>query len=90
MVVVSSVIGSQTYQKMGGQGVFSMVQTPDDGFALAGSTKTFDRDGDFWLVKTDEYGIPEFPSWTPFLLVIGIVAVVLVVYKRRLHKTLNN
>jgi len=31
--------------------------------------------------------IPEFPSWTPLLLVLGVVAVVLVVYKQKLCKT---
>jgi len=31
--------------------------------------------------------IPEFPSWTPILLVLGVVAVVLVVYKQKLCKT---
>jgi len=34
--------------------------------------------------------IPEFPSWTPILLVLGIVAVTVVVYKRKLSKTANS
>ena len=33
--------------------------------------------------------IPEFPSWTPMLLVLTILAVVLAFYKRRLPKTTN-
>lgn len=34
--------------------------------------------------------IPEFPSWTPMLLVLTILAVVLAFYKRRLTKTTNH
>jgi len=36
---------------------YSMVQTPDNGFALAGATYSFGAGGaDFWLVKTDSLG----------------------------------
>ena len=34
--------------------------------------------------------IPEFPSWTPMLLVLTILAVVLAFYKQRLLKTTNH
>jgi len=40
---------------------FSVVQTPDGGYAIAGYTNSFGPDSpDFWLVKTDEYGDPEW------------------------------
>jgi hypothetical protein len=51
----------------------SMIQTSDGGYALAGGLN-----GDFWLAKTDEYGIiPEFPSWAilPLLIVVTLSGV---------------
>jgi len=62
----------------------SLVQTSDGGFALAGDTNSFGNGGyDFWLVKTNEQGIPEFPSWIilPLLLVITLFAIII---KKRL------
>ncbi|MFC6825236.1 hypothetical protein [Halopelagius fulvigenes] len=51
-------------EAFGGEGLevaSSLVQTSDGGFALAGSTTSFDQGGgDFWLVKTDETGNEEF------------------------------
>lgn len=51
-------------EAFGGEGLetaSSLVQTVDGGFALAGSTTSFDRGGsDIWLVKTDEAGNEEF------------------------------
>lgn len=40
---------------------FSMIQTADGGFALAGFTESYDvGQGDFWLVKTDANGQAEW------------------------------
>jgi predicted secreted protein len=79
---------NQTYGGPNRDQALAVVQTSDDGFILAGKTTAFDRDGDFWLIKTDEQGIiPEFPSWAPLLFVFSIVAVVVVVYKRKLSST---
>jgi hypothetical protein len=59
----------------------SVVATSDGGYAIAG-----EKNGDFWLVKTDEYGVvPEFPSWIiiPLVLTITLFSVVV---KRKLHR----
>ncbi len=40
---------------------YSVVQTSDDGYALAGYTNTTDSGAmTFWLVITDSYGVPEY------------------------------
>jgi hypothetical protein len=46
-------------QSYGGDGIdwcTQVVQTPDNGYALAGYTESFGVDGDFWLVRTDSRG----------------------------------
>jgi hypothetical protein len=64
-----------------------LIETSDGGYALAGYegdyTDSFTH-ADFWLIKTNEYGvIPEFPSWTilPLFLAITLFSVVV---KRKL------
>jgi hypothetical protein len=42
----------------------SVVQTSDGGYAIAG-----EKSGDFWLIKTDEYGI--IPEWFPPYICVG-------------------
>ena len=80
----------QTYGEAGDQQAFSLIETSDDGFALAGyTTSVYAGPAYFWLVKTDEYGnIPEFPSWIilPLLITATLVAII---YKKRLPKTPN-
>jgi hypothetical protein len=77
---------NQTYGIADYNRAYSLVQTSDGGFALAGSSGS--GFNDFWLIKTDKNGIiPEFPSWAPMLSIIMVLAVVLIVYKQKLHKT---
>ena len=56
-----SVLWSKTYQLNdesygSGQYFYSMIQTGDSGFALAGTVYTDDGGSDFWLIKTNSVG----------------------------------
>jgi len=52
---------NQTYDETTADCAYSLVETSDGGFALAGSTDSFGAgDADFWLVKTDMYGNMEW------------------------------
>jgi hypothetical protein len=65
----------------------SLVEVSGDGFALAGYTNSLGAGShDFWLVKTDAQGIPEFHSWIilPLLLTVTLVVAI---YRRKLSKT---
>ncbi len=58
------VLWSKTYQlndeSYGGSWLYSMIQTRDGGFALAGSVETVDGGMDFWLVKTNSAGVAQW------------------------------
>lgn len=48
---------NQTYGGIDADLAFSLVETSDGGYAIAGKTYSFGAEGsDFWLVKTDEFG----------------------------------
>ena len=76
---------NRTYGGAGMEDAYSLVEAPDGGYVIAGKTSSFGAgDSDFWLVKTDEYGvIPEFPSWIILPLVL-IVTVGVLLFKKRL------
>ncbi len=60
-VGASSETWCQTYGGAGYDEAYSLIQTLDDGYALAGYTESFvSGDDDFWLVKTDEFGNMEW------------------------------
>jgi hypothetical protein len=58
-----SVLWSRTYtldESSGGACLYSMIQTRDGGFALAGSIYTYDGQNDYWLVKTNSVGVNQW------------------------------
>jgi hypothetical protein len=77
---------NSTYGGASNEFAYSLVETSDGGYALAGETSSFGAgDSDFWLVKTDAQGIPEFPSW--FILPLLLIAtVVVILYRNKLKK----
>jgi len=79
---------NQTYGGAEDELAYSLIVTSDGGFAIAGETSSFGAgDSDFWLIKTDEYGvIPEFPSWIILPLVL-IATVGVLLLKKRLITT---
>ena len=63
----------------------SVIVTSDGGYALAGT-----KQNKFWLAKTDEYGyIPEFPSWTPLLVMAASLAAMTAGYRHNLKKAIE-
>jgi len=80
---------NQTYGGAHVEAAYALVVTSDGGYALAGYTRSFGAGyEDFWLVKTDAQGIPEFPSWTILPLLL-FATVVVIIYKHKLPKTPN-
>ncbi len=77
-------IWSQTYGGTGDQYIYSLVETSDGGFALAGwQTYTYAGPPYLWIIKTDKQGIiPEFPSWTPLLIMSVAVVAITVIYRK--------
>ena len=77
---------NKTYGDEDWQIAYSLVQTSDGGYALAGETLPSSGTVDFWLIKTDEMGnIPEFPSLTILPLSL-IVALSVILIKKKLTK----
>jgi len=69
----------------------SIVATSDGGYVFTG-VNPYDLSGGndgLWLVKIDPSEIPEFPSWTPLLILLLAVTIIGVIYKRKLHKSNN-
>lgn len=89
-VRASSVMWSKTYTGTPYETAESVIETSDGGYALAGYkgdyTDPFTH-ADFWLIKTDEYGIiPEFPSWTSLLTILVVAVAITICYRCMLRK----
>ncbi|MFC1487172.1 hypothetical protein ACFLRN_05745 [Thermoproteota archaeon] len=80
-----NMLGNQTYPAQAVMGYPSLVQTLDGGFALSGAIGSLERvDYDFLLIKTDAYGIPEFPSWIILpLFITSTLSVIIIRHKIR-------
>jgi hypothetical protein len=64
----------------------SVIETSDGGYAMVGNIFSFfTGEGLIWVARTDEYGvIPEFPSWTPLLIMLVTIVTMIMVYRRKL------
>ena len=85
-VGASSELWSQTYGGASYDTAQSVVETSDGGYILAGAVDSVTPVSDWWVVRTDGYGIPEFPSWAILPLLI-VATLVVMLYKQRLPKT---
>jgi hypothetical protein len=55
---------SKTYDGPGADVAYSLVQTSDEGYIMAGETTFFaSDDSDFWVIKTDKFGFVDDCSW---------------------------
>ena len=79
---------NQTYGGNAIESANSLVATSDGGYALAGRTTSFGAGSDdFWVVKTDEFGVlPEYSSWLIPALVLTATAFIIINKKRLLNK----
>jgi len=75
---------NQTYGGVKYEEASCLVELSDGGYALAGWTGEIGPISDFWVVRTDEYGIPEFPSWTILPLTMLATLIVILMKRRRL------
>jgi hypothetical protein len=77
---------NQTYDGASGDCGYSVVETIDGGYAIAGSTISFGAGSvDVWLVKTDELGIvPEAP-WVALPLMLIATLAIFISRKKLLH-----
>jgi len=82
----------KTYEGLGDNNAFFVVQIEDGGYAMAGTTRSTDWGAhyDVWFAKVDASGepVPEFPSWLilPLFLMASLVAIIV---KKRLPKAVH-
>jgi hypothetical protein len=90
---------NQTYNNgeaiIGGEAPTVLIATSDEGYAVAGYAINYVHDAfggqftgyDFWLIKTDEYGVvPEFPSWIILAIFVTTALFVIIIEKKMFHQ----
>jgi len=79
---------NKTYGGTANDMVHSLIVVSDGGYAIAGYTTSFGAGGyDFWLVKTDEFGVvPEYSSWFVPALVLTATVFIIINKKKLLHR----
>jgi hypothetical protein len=79
-----NILWNQTYGGLRNDTCYSMIQTSDGGYALAGSTASYGPGPlNFWLVKTDQNGVvPEFSSIDILILFVAATLTVAVTRKK--------
>ena len=79
-------------EEFGHRGPFSVIETSDGGYALAGIlTSFFSGKTVFWVVKTDAQGIiPEFPSWIILPLFLTATLAIIICKQRLTKNTKTN
>jgi parallel beta-helix repeat protein len=60
--------------------------TDNDSDGIGDTPYIIDENNQDNFPLTEQFIIPEFPSWTPMLLILAVLAVVLTIYKRKLQK----
>lgn len=81
---------NQTYAETENEMAYSVIESSDGGFVLAGykNYNSYDPDAgwvDFLLIKTNEQGeIPEFSSWAQLFFAALVVLIISVVYKQKM------
>jgi len=85
-LVKTDAYGNMEWNRKIGGSIRSLVETSDGGYALAGT-----KNDDFWLAKTDEYGvIPEFPSWIILPLFLTATLAIIICKQRLTKNTKTN
>jgi len=78
---------NMTYGETDWEYCHSLVATSDGGYAIAGSTSSFGAGySDFWLLKTDEYGVVPEATWVVLPLLVIATLAILISKKKLLRK----
>ena len=69
----------------------SLIETKDGDYVFTGSKNANNGQGSIWLTKITLSSIPEFPSWTPFLI-SGLITtfVMSIIYRQRMIRKGEN